>query len=541
MIEERLLAAYLSELEALRTYGSELAQVHPDVAARLDIGPRQSRDGHVERVVESAAFLAARLRMMIEASAAELPMTILSLLAPTLLEPVPSMAVAEFRGGSEVHNVPRGARLDCRVNDQSLLCFRTTMDVAVAPVTLTTRRLKAREGCADGIAIEFRGTPPREMKLYLGSDELSAAALVDGLSKDLRAVEVVPPGSKEPIALSPNCLTLHGFKPDEAALPHRPGTLHAHRLVTEFMCFPEKFRFASISDARLTNGTEIRFWFTKPLRIGTVDQRALVNANRVPVVNLWPTSATPFDVTGKQLEYAVRVDALRYRVLECHSVESVEMYGPEGGRARRLDPLHGMGNLGGSAIQWGTRRSISRAGATVMLFFRGLDYQALGTRQFLAAPKVLASNGPHAQSARAGTDLTPIESLGDWRCALAGAPTVYRPGLADSESMRTLVGYLRSSLTGISGGERDRSLRAYLQRFPGGLDASWTNGIGRASTRPVMGTSDGQPRPGVCIFISFNAARAQSTSRSTVERVLRELFESQRGLNRVEKVMVVAS
>ena len=43
--------------------------------------------------------------------------------------------------------------------------------------------------------------------------------------------------------------------------------------------------------------------------------------------------------------------------------------------------------------------------------------------------------------------------------------------LADSESMRTLVGYLRSSLTGISGGERDRSLRAYLQRFPGGLDA----------------------------------------------------------------------
>ena len=186
VIDERLLAEYLSELEALRTHGSALAREHPDVAARLDIGPRQSRDGHVERVVESAAFLAARLRMMIEASAAELPMTMLSVLAPTLLEPVPSMAIAQFRGGSEPRDVPRGVRLDCHVSNESLLCFRTTMAVSVAPLKLTTRRLSPRDGHADGIAVEIRGTPPGDLKLYLGSDELSAAALVDGLSKDLR-------------------------------------------------------------------------------------------------------------------------------------------------------------------------------------------------------------------------------------------------------------------------------------------------------------------------------------------------------------------
>ena len=541
VIEEKLLAAYLSELEALRTYGSELAREYPDIAARLDIGPRQSQDGHVERVVESAAFLAARLRMMIEASAAELPMTMLSVLAPTLLEPVPSMAIAEFRGGSEPHDVPRGVRLDCHVSNQSLLCFRTTMAVTVAPLELTTRRLKPREGWADGIAIEIKGAPPKGMKFYLGSDELSAAALIDGLSKDLRAIEVMPRGAKEPAALSPNRLIMHGMRPDESALPHRPGTLHAHRLITEFICFPEKFRFASIADCPLKHGTEIRFWFTKPLKIGAVDYRTLVTANRVPVVNLWPASATPFDVTGRQLEYPVRVDALRYRVLECHSVESVQMYGPAGGRAKQLDPLNGTGSPAGSSIQWGTRRSISRAGAEVMLFFRGLDYELLGRRQFLAAPSVLASNGPRSQSARAGSELTPIESLGDWNCALAGAPTPYRPGLADSKSMRTLVGFLQSSLTGIAAGDRGHSLRAYLQRFPGGSGASWIDGIGRVSVRPSMGVRDGHPRSGVCVFVAFNAARARSTSRSTVERVLRELFESQRGLNRIEEVVVVAS
>ena len=106
--------------------------------------------------------------------------------------------------------------------------------------------------------------------------------------------------------------------------------------------------------------------------------------------------------------------------------------------------------------------------------------------------------------------------------------------------MRTLVGYLQSSLAGIAAGDRDCSLRSYLKRFPGGSDASWPDCIGRVTVRPVMGTRDGQPRPGICVFVAFNAARARSTSRTTVERVLRELFESQRGLNRVEEVIVVA-
>ena len=541
MIEEKLLAEYLSELEALRTYGSELAREHPDVAARLDIGPRQSRDGHVERVVESAAFLAARLRMMIEASAAELPMTMLSVLAPTLLEPVPSMAIAQFRGGSEPQNVPRGARLDCQVSNESLLCYRTTMAVSIAPLELTTRRLSPQDGRADGIAVTIKGTPPRGMKFYLGSDELSAAALIDGLSKDLRSIEILPRGAKESISLNPGRLVLHGMNPDESALPHRPTTLHAHRLVTEFICFPEKFRFASITDCPLKHGTEIRFWFAKPLKIGAVDYRSLVSVNRVPVVNLWPAAATPFDVTGRQLEYPVRVDALRYRVLECHSVESVDMYGPEGGQAKRLDPLIGLGNPAGSSIQWGTRRRVSRAGAEVMLFFRGLDYETLGRRQFLAAPKVLASNGTRAQSARTGSELTAVDSFGDWNCALAGAPTPYRPGLADSESMRALIGFLQSSLKGIAAGHRDHSLRTFLQRFPGGSSASWTDAIERVSMRPSMGMRDGHPRPGVRVFVGFNTTRARSTSRSTVERVLQELFESQRGLNRVEEVVVVAT
>ena len=252
--------------------------------------------------------------MMIEASAAELPMTILSLLAPTLLEPVPSMAVAEFRGGSEVHNVPRGARLDCRVNDQSLLCFRTTMDVAVAPVTLTTRRLKAREGCADGIAIEFRGTPPREMKLYLGSDELSAAALVDGLSKDLRAVEVVAPGVEGAHRAEPELPDAARIQTGRGGASASPG--HAARAPAGHGVhvfpgeIPVRVDLGCPSDKRHRDPVLVHET-AEDRHGGPAGARECEPGSCGSICGR--TSATPFDVTGKQLEYAVRVDALRYR------------------------------------------------------------------------------------------------------------------------------------------------------------------------------------------------------------------------------------
>ena len=93
------------------------------------------------------------------------------------------------------------------------------------------------------------------------------------------------------------------------------------------MVFPEKFRFVSITGLPLESGSEIRFRFSRRLVLPPVLPPDLITVNRVPAVNMWPTAASPFDITGRQLEYPVRADALRYRTVECHSVESVEIYG----------------------------------------------------------------------------------------------------------------------------------------------------------------------------------------------------------------------
>ena len=542
MIDPKLLNAYIVELEALRAHGRDIARAFPDIAARLDIGPRRSRDPQVERVVESAALLAARLRLMIESNGAELPTALLSMLAPSLLEPTPAMALVDFVSGTEERRVPRGTRLDYQIGGQALICFSTTMDVIIAPLSLRLRRFKPpSNNCPDGIAVQVVGTPPNRLLLCLGNDELSAAALMDAFAYDLAAIEVAPPGATQSTMVSPQRLRFHGYTAEDAALPIRPASHQAHRIITEFMVFPEKYRFVSLEGLPLSNGAEIRFWFYRPLSLPPVIAHDLITVNRVPVVNLWAATATPFDVSGDLLEYPVRVDAHRYRILECHSVEAVDMFGPDREEPLRLDPVIGLGDVRDTAIRWGTRRIASTAGGEVLLYFQGLDYQMLGQHRFIAVPQVLASNGELPRTARVGGRLHPVERLGDWQCALASSPTAYRPALIESRAMRTLIGYIQSSVDSMALDDRRGSLRNYLKHFPGGGDATWIDAIGRIALRPVASVKEGYPQAGFTIFVAFDTTRSRTTSRAAVKRVLTELFESQRKLNRVEDVVVVAS
>ncbi len=541
VIDAQLLDAYVAELEALRTHGRDFAEAFPDIAGRLDIGSRRSRDPHVERVIESSAFLAARLRLMIDGTAAELPMTMLSMLAPNLIEPVPSMALAELRGGSEAQLVPRGTRFEHQLGGQVPVFFTSTMSVEVAPLALRLRRLEPTGGAADGLAIQLVGEPPHRLMLCLGNDELSAATLMDGLTDGLAGIEVVPPNGS-PVRVPRSRLQMHGFTEDEAALPVRPAVHQAHRLMTEFIAFPEKFRFVSFSGVHLPAGSEIHLRFRTRLSLPPSLPPDLITTNRVPVINLWPTAATPFDISGHKLSYPVQADSLRNRTVECHSVEGVDLHGPEGGPPIRLDPVVAFGQIQDTDIRWGVRRTVSRMGGEVSLYFQGLDFSLIGRQRFLVAPQVLASNRDIAQRAQVRSVLQPTEGLGNWRCTLAGVPSAYNPALNEYRAMEALTGYFQSSLSSLSATNRRRGrLRDFLKLFPGGQNVGWIDAVGRVSFRPVAVQRGGHIQPGMAVLIGLDRNRVRTTSTAVIRRVLKELFESQRMVNHVEEVIVQRS
>ena len=94
-VDEKL-KYYHQEMAYLRKKGAEFAQNYPKLARRLELTSEGSTDPHVERLIESFAFLTARLQKDINQKFPEFTHQILGALYPHLTTPVPSMAIAKF-------------------------------------------------------------------------------------------------------------------------------------------------------------------------------------------------------------------------------------------------------------------------------------------------------------------------------------------------------------------------------------------------------------------------------------------------------------
>ena len=81
---------YQDELSFLREMGKEFAQAHPEVAHLLAGG---ESDPDVERLLEGFAFLTGRIRQKLDDELPELTNSMMSLLWPHYMRPVPSMTI----------------------------------------------------------------------------------------------------------------------------------------------------------------------------------------------------------------------------------------------------------------------------------------------------------------------------------------------------------------------------------------------------------------------------------------------------------------
>src|SRR5215210_1450596 len=98
--------------------GAEFAQQFPKIAARLGMTGLEVADPYVERLIEGAAFLAARVQLKLDAEFPRFTQSLLEIIYPHYLAPTPSMLVAQLNpdrddpglaGGTRV--VPRGTSL----------------------------------------------------------------------------------------------------------------------------------------------------------------------------------------------------------------------------------------------------------------------------------------------------------------------------------------------------------------------------------------------------------------------------------------------
>ena len=374
---------YNDELYALRKRASRFAAAFPKIAGRLRMTGDVADDPHVERLIQSFAYSAARVRQKLDDEFPELSDSLLETLYPHYLAPLPSMSVVQFEPGATLATVQRLARhseiLAEPINGESCR-FRTTQDVEITPLAISGATLSgqpidapfstASAGAASCLRISLRTTSPRpstfqemglaKLQLFISSAWQQATALYELLANNCVGMALARHAEDpQAVFLPANNLKPSGFARDQAMLPYPPNSFDGYRLLTEFFALPQKFLFIDIDglDCWSSGDCELYIYLkTADARLERMVSAKDLVLNASPVINLFQQSCEPLSLDGTRTEYRLLPDARRQRTREIYSVENVQLTTRDG-QVEKTSPFFGRTQKSnGSNVFWQTYR-----------------------------------------------------------------------------------------------------------------------------------------------------------------------------------------
>ncbi|GAA5179126.1 type VI secretion system baseplate subunit TssF [Niveibacterium umoris] len=376
-----LLPYYERELTFLRRHSREFAERFPKIASRLLLSGESCEDPHVERMLESFALLSARVHKKLDDDFPELTESLLGVVAPHYLKPLPSCSIARFdMGGAEAQlsspvTLPRGTELSTRPVGGIACRFRTAYDVSLAPIRIADARFEqpvvsgrnlrvpAETRCALTLTIEtssessaLRSLALDRLRLFLDGEPSLVCQLREALFSSLRGVAVGSPDGGSWQLFEGKVVQPVGFGVDEGLLDYDARSQLAYRLLTEFFLFPAKFDFFDLDLATLraampsdVRSVQIKFFLgagATELDPALLERVSAANfaTGCAPVVNLFERNAEPIRIDHSRSHYPLVVDARRAQAFELYSVNRVARVEKSslGERVSEFRPFYGL-------------------------------------------------------------------------------------------------------------------------------------------------------------------------------------------------------
>jgi type VI secretion system protein ImpG len=378
-MDPRLLHYYERELGHLSEMGAEFAQQFPKIAARLGMSGLEVADPYVERLIEGAAFLAARVQLKIDAEFPRFTQSLLEIVYPHYLAPTPAMLVAQLQPdksdpglSSGTRTVPRGTTMHSIVGaDDTTACeFRTAHDVTLLPLDvisasyfsyapdLPLNTLPIAQRIKSGLRIrlkttaglKFAQTRIDRLCFYLAgrddaANKLLELSLATGLGVLVRATGSRP---SDVTLLPPSTIRPVGFTDDEALLPVSVRTFQGYRLLQEYFSFPQRYRFIELAGltpslSRVAgNEVELVILFGRgdPTLENVIDASYL-QMFCTPAINLFEKPRVDrIHVSDSTFEFHVVADRTRPLDFEIYQVTDVVGHGAGDDSERRFLPFY---------------------------------------------------------------------------------------------------------------------------------------------------------------------------------------------------------
>lgn len=350
---------YQSELTALRQLGRRFSERSPALAPFL---AQPGRDPDVERLLEGFAFLTGRLRQKLDDELPELTHSLMHLLWPNYMRPLPAFSILQFDplpNSGPALLVPRDTPVESKPIDDVRCSFRTCFPTEVLPLQTSGLNYSVKgEGALLSLRLKMSCTGHlgelnlQRLRLHLAGERYISQMLYLGLLNNLDSIELVPLDDRQQplngadgrplsIRLPGERLQPVGFAEDQALIPYPLNTFRGYRLLQEYFAFQDKFMFVDLHGLdRLNELTEEQLQQTCGLELRFDIHRSGIQRLRptldnlklhcTPIANLFSHDALPIRLDGKQDEYLLL--PAEYDVQHCgvFSVENVTGWSPGG-------------------------------------------------------------------------------------------------------------------------------------------------------------------------------------------------------------------
>lgn len=403
------------ELRYLHEAGKVFAEAHPDVARYLNVDSLADRDPYVERLFEGFAFLSGRIHERLDDALPEYTESVLSLLYPHFLKPVPALCIVELKPKSglvqDTTVMEKGIELrSVPVGEESARCrFTTTHPVRLQPLVLDDVQVRYPTASTStfhlsfevGRGADFASLDLRELRLYLHADVAKAAAMHQHLTRHVQRIDVTVDGERIATRYGQKWVRPAGFGADEGLLPYDDRSFSGFRLLHEYLSFRPKFWAVDLlaldeleagSDvARL----EVDIVLDRPFPENQRPSDGNVRLYCVPAVNVFDMEAEPIRVEGFESEYRVLPSTRYRRSIEVYDVLEVDSIEDGTGKRHTYRPFLDHRSKRGEGRHFTARRRIGALDRPEVYLALGgyqLEDEA-GMRPETLSVKIRATNG----------------------------------------------------------------------------------------------------------------------------------------------------
>ncbi len=354
-MDEELLKYYNQELAYLRKQGTKFAEAYPKIGGRLKLGADNTDDPFVGRMVESFAFLSARLQCKLDEQTDELADAFINLMYPHYELPLPAYTILKFepkKSSDQCTTIPRNTNLAAQLNDTTCT-FTTNYKTKVWPISITKLQYqKDISNLRDDIdsqtkaclAFEFQslknGVNVSELKidklrLYMNIGSIFAQTLLARLHNNVDSIILMNSNDGSQIIKldARSHLRPVGFADDEFLLPYPAHVLTSFRLLTEYFAYPEKFYFIDIINLhrhiphQWGDSFKLYLLFNQydTELVDVIDMHSL-QLGCTPVLNIFEKQAETIRVDNTQYEYQVIADhTAQTEQLEVYQIQGIDL------------------------------------------------------------------------------------------------------------------------------------------------------------------------------------------------------------------------